>query len=399
MEEKSPSNKHALLILFSVIVLDLIGFGVVIPILPFYAEGFGANATVLGILLSSYAVMQFLFAPFWGKLSDRIGRKQVLLITILGSCLGLTILGLAKSLVLLFIGRIVSGIFAANIGVASAYVTDVTDDSNRAKGMGMIGAAFGIGFILGPTIGGLLSKWGYSTPILFAAGLCMLNFLYTFLRLAEPMHPAHPRIPKPKIGALLRDPFVRRFCIINLFFTLGLSQLESVFAFFMKDRFKYDAQHVAYILAAMALIMVAIQGGMIKRLVTRFGEKSLLLTGVVILAIAFCLVPSAHLVLWLLIPLCLSSIGRGISYPSMLSLVSKGGNAEIKGSVMGVFQASASLARAFGPALAGMLYDASQGYPFYLAGISMAIVLLLSLGISPTHSIESRIPELDAAVS
>ena len=149
-------SRSSLLILFSVVVLDLIGFGIVVPILPFYAEKYGANATILGLLLMSYAMMQFLFATLWGRLSDRIGRKKVLLLTMGGSVLGLLVLGLANSLALLFAGRILSGIFGANISVASAYVTDVTTPENRAKGMGMIGAAFGIGFILGPALGGAL---------------------------------------------------------------------------------------------------------------------------------------------------------------------------------------------------------------------------------------------------
>ena len=178
-------SKSSLLILFSVIVLDLIGFGIVIPILPFYAEQYGANATLLGLLLTSYAVMQFLFSPIWGKLSDQIGRKKVLLLTMGGSVLGLLILGLAHSLTLLFVGRILSGAFGANISVASAYVTDVTTPENRAKGMGMIGAAFGIGFILGPAFGGMLSVYGYSVPILAAAGLGAVNVVYAMFRLGE----------------------------------------------------------------------------------------------------------------------------------------------------------------------------------------------------------------------
>jgi MFS family permease len=366
--------------------LDLIGFGIVIPILPFYAEKFGASATVLGLLLASYAAMQFLFAPFWGKLSDRIGRKNVLLITLFGSGLGLALLGLAPSLPWIFAGRILSGIFAANIGVASAYVTDVTDEANRAKGMGLIGAAFGIGFILGPALGGILSTHGYSTPILFAAGLSFVNVGYAKWRLID-VSRSHEKSEKPPSTAeLLSDPFIRKLCLTNLLFTLGVTQLEAVFAFFMKDRFGYDARHVAYILVFMALIMVGIQGGLIKRLVMRFGERRLLWTGALLLAIAFFSIPKIFGVALLLLPLAVASVGRGVSQPSLLSLVSKGAFPNQRGSVMGIFQSSASLARVIGPAAAGWLYDGGQALPFFLAGTLMAAVVLLGLGIRVPHS-------------
>ncbi|MFO1463860.1 MAG: MFS transporter [bacterium] len=373
-------DQSSLLILFSVVVLDLVGFGIVVPILPFYAEKYGANATVLGLLLTSYAVMQFTFSPVWGNLSDRIGRKKVLLLTMAGSVLGLLVLGLAKSLVMLFAGRILSGMFGANISVASAYVTDVTTTENRAKGMGMIGAAFGIGFILGPALGGILSVYGYATPILCAAGLGAVNIVYALFRLGE-SHPVRREGPTASRASVLRIPLVRRLCLINFLFTLGVNQLESIFAFFMADRFHYDARHVAYILAMMALIMVAIQGGMIKRLVLRFGEKLLVRVGCALLAIAFFFVPESHTVWFLLIPLAISAVGRGISQPSLMSLVSRGGDESLHGTVMGTFQASASLARVFGPLVAGLLYDRQMAYPFFLACALLVLVFLLSLGL------------------
>ncbi len=373
-------TNSSLLILFSVVVLDLVGFGIVVPILPFYAGKYGADGTTLGILLTCYSAMQFLFSPVWGKLSDKIGRKKVLLITMVGSVLGLLILGLAKSLALLFIGRIVSGIFAANISVASAFVTDVTTTENRAKGMGMIGAAFGIGFILGPAIGGILSVYGYSVPVLLAAGLGAINVVYALFRLGE-SHPVKHEGPTVSRAAVLEVPLVRKLCILNFLFTLGVNQLETVFAFFMADRFNYDARHVAYVLVLMAFIMVAIQGGMIKRLVMRFGEKRLVTVGSILLAIAFFFVPESHTIWFLLIPLSISSVGRGISQPSLMSLVSRGGDETLHGTVMGTFQAAASLARVFGPIIAGVLYDKSMAYPFFLACGLLTAVFLLSLNL------------------
>lgn len=370
---------RSLLILFSVVVLDLIGFGVVMPILPFYAQQFGANATVLGLLLTSYSAMQFIFSSLWGKLSDRIGRKKVLLLTILGSAFSLALLGMANSLFMLFVGRILSGIFAANISVASAYVTDVTTEENRAKGMGMIGAAFGVGFLLGPALGGVLSKNGYHLPLLVASGLSGLNCLYAFFRLPEPAH--HHKVEERIKTSLLSNKAILKICLAYFVFTLGVTQLESTFAFFMKDRFAFDAMHVAYILAMMALIMIAIQGGLIRTLSQKYGENLLLVSGSLILSVAFFFVPKSPSVALLLLPLSLASVGRGISQPALMSLVSKKSPHHMRGSVMGTFQASASLGRVIGPALAGVMYDHWQASPYYFAGAMMIAVFAMSLSL------------------
>lgn len=390
------NSKSSLLILFSVVVLDLIGFGIVIPILPFYAESYGASATVLGCLLTSYAAMQFIFSPIWGRLSDRIGRRKVLLWTMTGGAVGLLILGLAKSLPMLFVGRILSGIFGANIGIASAYVTDVTTPENRARGMGMIGAAFGIGFIFGPALGGALSVYGYSVPILAASGLGAITVLYAWFRLGE----SHPEESAKRggLGEVLAIPLVQRLCAMNFLFTMGSTQLESIFAFYMADHFGYNARDVAYVLVLMALIMVGIQGGLIKRLVMRFGEKLLLTTGVALLVVAFFFIPKSPTVWILLLPLMLSAVGRGISQPSMMSLVSRGGGMAVHGSVMGAFQASASLARVIGPLVAGLLYDRHPSWPFFLAAALMLPVFALSLKV-PVKDARQVSAEQDAALA
>lgn len=372
-----PSPRQSLLVLFSVVVLDLIGFGIVVPILPFYAKQFGANATILGLLLASYSAMQFLFSPIWGRLSDRIGRKKVMLFTIAGSAASLALLGLANSLPLLFVGRLLSGAFAANISVASAYATDVSSEENRAKAMGLIGAAFGIGFLLGPALGGVLSRHGYHVPFLAAAGLSALNLVYAAVSLQEPAH--HHRVAEKIKTSLLKDhPEVLRLCVVHFVFTVAVNQLESVFAFFMMERFSYDAIHVAYILAMMALIMVGIQGGAIRALSQRYGEIFLMIAGSLMLTVSFVAVPWSPTVGLLLLPLGLASIGRAISQPALMSLVSKKSPTHMRGAVMGTFQASASLGRVIGPMIAGYLFDLSIPYPFYLAGGLMVVVFALA---------------------
>ncbi len=379
--------KSSLFTLFSVVVIDLIGFGIVIPVLPFYAESYGASATVLGTLLTSYAAMQLLFAPLWGRLSDRIGRRRVILITIAGASGALLLLGLADSLFWLFVARILGGVFGANISVATAYVTDLTTPENRTKWMGMIGAAFGIGFILGPAIGGLLAPYGYGVPMLFAAGLAAANLCYAFWVLHEPERHREREVTGIQ-RSLWKNPFLRRMCGLNLIFTIAITQLEAVFAFFMMDRFQYDAREVAYILVMMALIMVGMQGGAIRRLAAHFGEKNLLMTGALLLSGAFAAVPWTPHVSILLIPLAVAAIGRGLAQPSMLSLVAAAAHARNRGAVMGMYQSSASLGRVIGPSVAGLLYDRFFGIPFWFGAVLLIIGVILTAGLavkSPHH--------------
>ncbi len=280
--------------LFSVVVIDLIGFGIMMPVLPFYAREFGASATTLGFLFTIYAAAQFLCAPAWGRLSDRIGRRRVMLMTIAGTALALLGLGFARSLLWLFVARALGGAFAANIGVASAYITDVTPEQERTRWMGMLGACFGIGFVLGPAIGGALAPFGYAVPMFAAAGLAGANWIHAAFSLREP--PVRARglsEPERPLGAL-RVPLVRRLCTVNFVFSLAVTQLETVFAFFMEDRFGYDAREVAVLLIAMALLMGGIQGGGMKALAARWSERSLATAGSGLLAVGFLVLPWAQ---------------------------------------------------------------------------------------------------------
>jgi len=360
------------------VIVDLIGFGIVMPVLPFYAKEFGASATVLGMLLMCHAAAQFVFAPLWGRLSDRIGRRPVLLMTIAGTALSLLALGLATSLPWVFAARVLGGAFAANISVASAYIADVTDEQERTRWMGMLGASFGIGFLLGPAIGGALAPLGYHVPLLVAAGLATLNWLHALASLQEPPRHAAAEEATRTRAALLRDPLVRRLCTANLVFSVAVAQLETVFAFFMIDRFGFDAQHVAAILVGMALLMGGVQGGGMKALARRYSERGLAIAGASALAVAFVAVPEMPSVAWLLAPLALSALGRAILQPSLLSMTSLAASRSERGAVMGAFQASASLARVVGPVAAGLLYDRSQAAPFWFASVLLVATALLA---------------------
>jgi DHA1 family tetracycline resistance protein-like MFS transporter len=397
----SPTEKstRSLTALFGVIIIDLIGFGIVVPILPYYAKSLDTSPATLGLLLAAYPAFQFIFSPIWGRLSDRIGRKPVMLATILGSAGALTLLGVSDSLLGLFAGRILGGIFGANISVATAYVADVTREDERTRWMGMVGACFGIGFVLGPALGGLLApsldgSWpasaffgatlsahiepfGYGIPMLLAAALATINFIFASWALTEPKRHAER---EPSAGRLevLRNPEIRRFCTLNLIFSIAVTQLESIFAYFMIDRFQFDAINVAFILVGMAVLMGGIQGGGIRPLAARFGERNLALAGFALMAVSLFAVPFMPTVGWVLLPLALSAVGRGIGQPPIISLVSMTASPGERGSVMGTFQSSASLARVLGPTAAGALYALYHGGPFVLSGCLMVVACVLT---------------------
>jgi MFS family permease len=360
-----------------VVVVDLVGFGIVMPALPFYAREYGASATTLGLLLAIYAAAQLVCAPLWGWLSDRVGRRRVMLVTVAGTSLSLLLLGLAGSLAGLFAARILGGAFAANVSVAAAYITDVTEEEERTRWMGMLGACFGIGFVIGPAIAGLLGPFGHHVPMLTAAGLAAANLAWASAALREP--PAHVGAATPAAprASVLRDRRLQRLCLANLTYTLAVTQLETVFAFFMMDRFGYDLRQVAFILVGMAVLMGGIQGGGMRALSARFRERSLVLGGSLVLGASFLAVPEAPSVAWLLVPLATASAGRAVVQPSLLSLTSFVAGRETRGAALGVFQSAGSFARVVGPLAAGLLYDRALAGPFLLAAVLLLGVALL----------------------
>ena len=362
-------------------MIDLIGFGIVLPVLPFYADEYDASGLLLGFILGGYSGMQFLFSPVWGRLSDRIGRRPVMLITIFGTSLALLALGLVDSYIGLLLARLAAGCFGANISVATAYITDVTAENERTRWMGMVGASFAVGFVLGPAIGGLLSPFGLAVPMLVAGGMAAINFVHAFFVLREPArHGKRPESGKNRL-TVLKNSFVLRLSIIYLLFSMAVCQLETVFAYFMKDVFDYSAQDVAYILVFMALIMGSIQGGAIRRLAPRFGERRLSLVGIALMMVGFVVAPHCGMVWLMLIPLAVYGVGRAIAQPSMLAMVSMAASPGERGLVIGTYQSSSHLARVGAPILAGALYDLGTALPFYFASGLMGIALVIALAV------------------
>ena len=384
MQSTSPAAMRN--VLFAVIAVELVGFGIVVPVLPYWARTFGASGSELGYVLSAYALAQFLCAPLWGRLSDRIGRRPVMLLTIAGSACSLLLLGFANSLLWLGAARLLSGAFAANVSVATAYVADVCPEHERARWMGMIGASFALGFTLGPVIGGGFGMMGYPVPMFVAAGLSAANLIAAALLLREPRK-AQVAQAAQGAGAQdagrfadLRDGAMLRICAVYLLFSLAVTQLESMFQLYVMDRFSWNVAQTAMLLFVMAIFMGGIQGGAMKHISARWSERGLVLWGALAMALGFALFPLPTGAALLLLPLLLLAAGRGVSQPSLMSLASLQAAAHRRGETLGAFQSSASLARIVGPTLGGKLYDhAAPGAPFWLAGALMLAVFAFSL--------------------
>ncbi len=374
-----------LVIVFVTVFIDLLGFGIIIPLLPFYALHFGASAITVGALAMSFSLMQFLFAPIWGRLSDVIGRRPVILIGLIGSAVSYLTFGLAESLALLFVSRCLAGIAGANIPTAQAFIADSTTPENRAKGMGMIGAAFGLGFIFGPAIGGFLSQWGYQAPALFAAALSFLNLLAAVFFLPESL-PKGRRSPSRRGGRLqaferaLARPRLPTVLLVFFLIVSAFASFESMFALYSKARFGFDALTIGYLFALVGVVLAVVQGLLVGRVVRRIGEQRLAPTGVAVLSVGLGLVSFAPDVGTLAAVCAMIAVGMGFQSPSMLSMISQLSDPADQGSAFGVSQSLGSLARIVGPLWGGFVFDRfGHTAPFISAAVLMLIAFTLSL--------------------
>lgn len=415
-------KRSPLVVIFTTVFIDLLGFGIVIPVLPFYAEGTTFNATprTVGFLFASYSVMQLIFSPVLGRLSDKHGRRPVLLVSIIGTGIGFLILGFATTLWMLFLGRILDGISGGNISTAQAYIADITTREERAKGMGLLGAAFGLGFIFGPAIGGILSRWGVQVPFLFAAALCFANAVLLYFTLPETVTPDHPARTSAgrsfaQLWESLKQPRLAFVITIYFLFVVAFSIMTTSFSLYTMFRFGYDAHHNGYLFAYVGLIAVIIQGVLIGRLVKRFGEMPLVIAGALFFALSLFAVPfvgpNAGGLLALLIGGGVFSLGNSLATPALNSLASKLADPAQQGTVMGVIQSAASLARAVGPAIAAVLIHShsshvgADGVPHYMSdqslrvtfwtgAVIMFVSFLLAVYFKRTYRTDAPEPEM-----
>jgi len=369
-----------------IVLIDMLGFALIVPLLAYFADSFGATAFQTGLLVASYAAMQMIGAPILGRLSDRFGRRPVFLISILGTFIGFLILGFANSLGMLFFSRILSGLTAGNISVAQAYIADVTDAKNRARGMGMIGAAFGIGFILGPALGGTLSVYGFDVPAFVSAGLCFINLLTVFFWLPESLtlerRAALTAQKKANVsfGALraaLQHPAAGPLLWVRVGFAVSFNSFQSVFALYTLNKFGLTAQQTGYILAYVGIVLVIMQGGLIGPLSARFKESSLLVTFILFAALGLFGWAVAQTVPVMLIAMFPLAIGAGSFNAVINSAISKTVSREEVGGMLGFSAGLESATRVVMPALAAYLlgrYGSSA--PGYMATIVMIITVV-----------------------
>ncbi len=396
--------------IFLTIFLDLLGFGLVLPFLAEEArDGFHTSAFTGTLLAAVYSLMQFLFVPVWGRLSDRVGRRPVLVVSVAATFIGMTGLGLAlaygSSVVWLFAARTFSGIATANLGTASAYIADVTRPEERARGMGLIGMAFGLGFILGPGVGGALSDItinGRHGPVACfgAAALSLINLVWVYFGLGESLPPEKRATTKRRLVPLdvraareaFATPGILLCVIVNFIIILSFTNLDQTFRYYNKDIFHMTPVETGLVLAAVGVVAALVQGVLIRPLTRRFDEPPLIVAGVLLQGIAFAGIAYAPDVgkPALYAFSALLAVGNGLTQPTVSAYISKRADPRAQGNTLGTNQSVASLARTIGPALGGWLYGSlGQRSPYIAAAAGMSLAFLVSLGLEGTVG-ESR---------
>jgi MFS transporter, DHA1 family, tetracycline resistance protein len=392
-----PRPGHGLLsplpILLLTVFIDMVGFGIVVPVLPLYTERFGASPFTIGMLVAVYSAMGFIFSPIVGALSDRLGRRSILLFSTIGQATGFFIMGAANTLLWLFIARILDGIFGANVSTTQAYVADVSAPEDRSRALGLLGAAFGVGFICGPLTGGLLSQISLSAPFYFAGALAAVNAVLIFFVLPESRPTEDKSKPdKETYLTLFQGGFgavIGPLMAAYFFMMTGFSMMTAFFAIFTEDRFGYNASANSYIFACIGVIGVVVQGALIGPLVKNFTEKRIAIVGLGLLACSMFALPLVQTATVLLLVAAGIGLGNAFINPTINGLVSRSVNKYWQGRVLGLMQASASLGRSIGPLVGGWLLAFNPRRtlefgktPFWVGGGLLIVSLLLTTRVS-----------------
>ena len=378
-----------LLIIFLTIFVNLIGFGIIIPLLPFYAETFGASPLQIGLLFAIFSVCQLVAAPVLGDLSDRYGRRPVLIFSLAGTVVSFVMLALAHSLTMLFLARIVDGLSGGNISTARAYVADITEPKDRARAYGFIGAAFGLGFVLGPALSGVLARISITAPIWVAAALTLAATAMAWLWLPETVHRAQAGTGNPFrfLPGLLRRPIIGRVMAIDFVYWFAFAIFQTTFALFAERRFGFDVPRTGYFFAAFGVLGAVVQGGLIRPVVARLGDKGTFILGLVCAVVGLvgaALAPSVVALSVALVPLAL---GIGFGHPTVASLVSRAAHGDEQGRVQGAAGAVESLGRTIGPVWGNAaLQHYGNAMPFVSAAGVLVMMVVLAAGYRVTDS-------------
>jgi MFS transporter, DHA1 family, tetracycline resistance protein len=384
MAAPASPRRSSLIIIFTTVFVDLLGFGIVLPLLPYYAQQLHASGAAAGALIAVYSAMQFVAAPWWGRLSDRLGRRPVLLVSLAGSTLSYLLFALATNIEWLFVSRILAGLAGANISVAQAFIADTTSQQERARGMGLIGAAFGLGFVFGPVIGGLLAHYGHAAPGFAATAICGLNFIVALVRLPESLPPERRQVraashPLAQLRVALHRPQLRLLLVIFTAVVFSFATMETTLSLMCASRFHLTASQIYWLFGYLGLMTTLVQGGLIGRLTPRIAESHLVVAGTALLAVGLGATPFAPPVIPLLFALGAVAVGQGICSPVLSSLISKSSGAHEQGGVLGVSQSAGSLARILGPIWGGVIFDyGGSGGPY----ITTAVVMLAAFAVA-----------------
>jgi DHA1 family tetracycline resistance protein-like MFS transporter len=392
----AKNSRSALLPIFLIVLVDILGLTLILPLLPFYAEKLGASPKVVGLLVSVFAFCQLISGPILGQLSDRTGRKPLLLVSQFGTLVGFIILAQAETLWLVFLSRIIDGFTAGNLSLAQAYISDVTEPSNRAKAFGVIGVAFGLGFLVGPGVSGYLSQYGYHYPVWAAVGLSALSIVATWFLLPSAstvpvreykdgaVGPGGRRLTvfqfsaygeffkRPELGPLLVEFFL---------FVLSFALFTAGFALFCERRFTHDGvpfgpREVGYIFAFSGFLGIFLQGGLIGRLVKRYGERKLVTAGFISSVLGYVLLAFAPSVPFLLVSAMLGSFGNSSLRPALTSLVTQKADRHEQGVILGLTQSLMSIAQIISPAVGGLMIEHGMLTGWALVAASFCLLAL-----------------------